>query len=271
MRPVVAILVQGGMGSAVGARLASEGLLVKTPLSGRSVSSVARAEAAGMTNASLEEIAQCDIILSIVPTAQALNIAEQLAPHLSASRNKPVYVDCNAVSPSTPHKIAGALEKTGCVFVDAAIIGLPPKPEGASPKFFACGPGFQAFDALSKFGLDVRFVDGPIGTASTLKMCYGGITKGVIAVGAAMVLAASRSGVAAALLAELSARQAALTASYRKSIPDMLPKAGRWIAEMEEISAFVGVDSAESKVYAGLAEFYRSLASGDDEAQEQCR
>ena len=51
---------------------------------------------------------------------------------------------------------------------------------------------------------------GPIGAASAMKMSYAGITKGFTALGAAMMLAASRAGTAEALKAELSASQPAL-------------------------------------------------------------
>ena len=271
MKPVVAILAQGGMGAAIGARLVTNGVVVKTPLAGRSAASVERAMAAGMQDASLAEIAECDIVLSIVPPADALAVAEKLAPSLSTSGGQAVYVDCNAVNPETLRQIAAVIGKTGCNFVDSGIIGLPPKTGGGSPKFFACGEGLPAFQTLSAFGLDIRPVDGPVGAASTLKMCYGGITKGVIAVGAAMILAASRSGVAKELFDELSASQATLVGSFAKSLPDMLPKAGRWVAEMQEISAFVGDQSAEGAVYAAFADFYRRQSKTDAGAHEQTR
>ena len=43
-------------------------------------------------------------------------------------------------------------------------------------------------------------MDGPIGAASAIKMSFGGITKGLIAIGSAMVLAAHRAGVAEACM-----------------------------------------------------------------------
>jgi len=269
MKPTVAILAQGGMGAAIGAQLVTHGLTVKTPLAGRSAASIERARTAGMVDASLVEIAECDILLSIVPSADALAVAEKFAGALSASAKKPVYVDCNAINPQTLRKIAGVIAKTGCPFVDAGIIGLPPKPGGNSPKFFACGDGFETFKTLSSFGMDVRHVEGPVGAASTLKMCYGGITKGVIAVGAAMILAAARSGAGKALFDELSSSQSNLVASYARSLPDMLPKAGRWIGEMQEISAFVGSQSPEGDVYSAFADFYKRLSGGDADAQEE--
>jgi L-threonate 2-dehydrogenase len=59
-------------------------------------------------------------------------------------------------------------------------------------------------------GLDIRIVGGGMGAASALKMSYAGITKGLTALGAAMMLGATRAGVAEALHAELAASQPAL-------------------------------------------------------------
>ena len=67
MKPVLAVIAAGGMGSAVGERLAENGVRVLTSLEGRSAASAARAKAAGMIAASDPEIATADIVLSIVP------------------------------------------------------------------------------------------------------------------------------------------------------------------------------------------------------------
>ncbi|MBV9249962.1 MAG: NAD(P)-dependent oxidoreductase, partial [Acetobacteraceae bacterium] len=123
MKPTVVVIAPGMMGSGVGRRLADNGIEVRTSLAGRSEASKARAEAAGMRDASDEQIAACDIILSIVPPGDALGLAERLAPVLRAAPRKPVYVDCNAVNPATVLRIARVVQETGAAFVDGGIIG----------------------------------------------------------------------------------------------------------------------------------------------------
>ena len=56
---------------------------------------------------------------------------------------------------------------------------------------------------LRTLGLDLRQIDGTIGAAAALKMSYAGINKGVIAIGTAMLLAASRSCASTGLYQEL--------------------------------------------------------------------
>jgi 3-hydroxyisobutyrate dehydrogenase-like beta-hydroxyacid dehydrogenase len=260
MNPVVAVIAPGAMGAPVGKRMAEHGLKVLTSLQGRSAATVARASAAGMTAASDEEIAGADFILSILPPGDALPLAQRFAPTLAASNSKPVFVDCNAISPPTVARIAAAIAPTGCPFVDAGIIGAPPRPDYAGPTFYASGADAPRFAALGRFGLAIRVLEGPLSAASALKMSYGGITKGITAIAAAMFLAASRGGSADALFRELKESQPQLLAWFSRQIPNIYSKAYRWVAEMEEVSDFAGDNAASKDMYAAVAEFYQHLA-----------
>jgi L-threonate 2-dehydrogenase len=260
MSPVVAIIAPGAMGAGVGKRLTSHGVRVLTALVGRSEATVARAREAGMTAASDGEIAAADFILSILPPGEALALAQYFAPTLSASNAKPIYVDCNAINPATVERVAAAIAPTGCPFVDAGIIGPPPKGEDGGPRLYASGAAAPRFATLRAFGLDVRVLEGPPNAASALKMSYAGITKGTQAIGAAMMLAAVRGGSAAALFDELSFSQKEMLAQFKRQLPTMPAKAYRWIAEMQEIAGFVGDDPAARELYEGAAHFYERIA-----------
>jgi 3-hydroxyisobutyrate dehydrogenase-like beta-hydroxyacid dehydrogenase len=259
MQPVVMIIGAGAMGSGVGRRLAEQGVTVTCPLAGRSEASVARARSAGMRAAKDSEAAEADFVLSIIPPGNAVATAQRFAPILATSSKKPIFVDCNAVNPDTIERVASAIAPTGCSFVDAGIIGGPPK-EGYGPTFYASGPRAVDFAALANFGLTIRLLDGPVGAASALKMSYAGITKGLQALGAAMMLAASRAGTADDLRAELEQSQPLLLGWFTRQIPSMYSKAYRWVAEMDEIAAFVGEDQAAHAIFGGTARLYERLA-----------
>src|SRR5688572_25067303 len=139
MDPTVAIVSQGAMGAGVGARLVERGLRVITSLAGRSEASAKRAKAAGMVAVSDQECVQADFFLSICPPSDAPALAERMAALIAAGSKKPIYVDCNAVSPPTKVAIRNATPKPGAPFVDVGIIGLPPR-EGHSPALHAPGP-----------------------------------------------------------------------------------------------------------------------------------
>jgi 3-hydroxyisobutyrate dehydrogenase-like beta-hydroxyacid dehydrogenase len=263
MQPVVAVIAPGMMGGAVGARLVENGIEVRTILSGRSEATLARAKAAGMVDASDEQIVASDIILSILPPGDALGLAERLAPVLRAATKKPIYVDCNALDPATVVRISRVVQETGATFVDGGIIGGPPRP-GYSPKIYLSGDAASRVAELTEYGLQMPIQPGPIGAASAMKMSYAGITKGFTALGAAMMLAASRAGTADDLRAELSSSQPALFGWLTRQVPGMYSKAYRWVAEMEEIAQFVGEDPAARNFYEGAARLYQRLAADFD-------
>ncbi len=260
MTPVVAVIAPGMMGAAVGKRLVDNGVKVLTSLTGRSNETAARAKAAGLTAVGDEEIATSDFFLSILPPGDALSLVERFALALKASNAKPVYVDCNAINPATVERVAAALAPTGCPFVDAGIIGSPPKPGDAGPRIYASGPAAARFASLRQYGLDIRLLDGALSAASALKMSYAGITKGTQAIGAAMMLAATRAGSADALFKELQGSQKEMLAWFQRALASMPPKAYRWVAEMHEIAGFVGDDPTASELYQGAAHFYERIA-----------
>jgi 3-hydroxyisobutyrate dehydrogenase-like beta-hydroxyacid dehydrogenase len=262
----VAVVAQGSMGSGVGKRLHERGATVRTLLSGRSAKSAERARAAGMQPAADEKalLDGADILLSILPPNRAEDLARQLAPALTALSKKPVYVDCNAVSPQTVERIAAIIAPTGADFVDAGIIGGPPR-EGYSPAIYASGPAVPKTAILRDWGIDWRPMDGPIGAASGLKMSYAGITKGTTAIAAAMLLGAARFGCGEALIAELSKSQPDMLKRMRGSIPGMYDKAYRWVGEMEEISDFLGTNKPSADMYAAIARLYEFLAAAEAE------
>ena len=264
MTPVVAVIAPGMMGAAVGKRLVDNGVKVLTSLKGRSAETATRAKAAGMAAAGDEEIAACDFILSILPPGDAVALAERFQPALKASNAKPVYVDCNAINPKTVDRVAAVIAPTDCPFVDSGIIGSPPKPGDAGPRFYASGPAAPRFATLRQYGLDVRVLDGAMSAASALKMSYAGITKGTQAIGAAMMLAATRAGSADALFAELSSSQKEMFAWFKRGLALMPPKAYRWVAEMHEIAGFVGEDPTAHELYEGAAHFYERIAEDFD-------
>lgn len=258
----VAIVSPGAMGAAVGARLVANGVRVVTP-TGRSAASERRAVEAGLSFVDPSALGAVDFVFSIVPPSQAMEAAKRLAPIVGAAANPPLFVDWNAVSVGRVREVEAIVVEAGGRFADGSIIG-PPKADGPGPVLYASGAAANALLRLENKGIRFAFMDAEVGAASALKMSYAGITKGLTALGAAMLLAADRAGCSPALLSELAASQPQLLASFRKGIPDMFPKARRWAPELEEIAAFVGPERTESGIYASIAAFYRHLAEDND-------
>jgi hypothetical protein len=102
-------------------------------------------------------------------------------------------------------------------------------------------------------------MDGKVGAASALKMCYGALNKGVVALGTAMALAAERAGISDSFRAELAESQVPLLNQLSRAVPDMLPKAYRWVAEFDEVAQFTGA-GPEAEIFEGIARLYDRIA-----------
>jgi 3-hydroxyisobutyrate dehydrogenase-like beta-hydroxyacid dehydrogenase len=272
MNPTVAVVAQGAMGAGIGGRLAERGLRVVTSLEGGSEASARRAAAAGMIPVSDQECARADYFLSIVPPSEAFSTVERMAALIGPGNKKPIYVDCNAVSPPTKVRIGEVAAKAGAPFVDVSILGLPPRPDYDGPTMIASGADSDKFVPLGDFGLRIRVIEGPVGAASAVKMSYAGITKGITALGSMIMLAATRAGVAAEVRSELERSHPYFVKNFQRAVPDMFDKAYRFVGEMEEIADFVGEDPSARQMYLAFADFYRRMtadvAGAHDEADK---
>jgi L-threonate 2-dehydrogenase len=204
-------------------RLREAGARVLVSLNGRSAASVDRVRCAGLEAVHDDQRLTdgIDCILSIVPPAAALEIAERLSTPLRNAASPPPFADCNAISPTTMHRIERLLDPLPVI--DAGIIGGPPLPgsqdPSAGPRFYASGPPAHRLAALTRYGLDIAVMDAPIGAASGLKLAYAGLTKGFTALAAAIVTAASRDGLAEAFAGRTRARPAAISRPHRSLSP----------------------------------------------------
>jgi 3-hydroxyisobutyrate dehydrogenase-like beta-hydroxyacid dehydrogenase len=264
MSLTVAIVAPGNMGAGIGQRLSEHGATVLTSLTGRSKASAERAAKARMQATDDAQLMQADIFLSIVPPGEAIALAQRFAPLLERANKKPVYVECNAVNPTTMMRIAEVVTATRAQFVGGCIIGPPPVPGSANTKLYVSGPTAQDILKLNDYGLIVRLVEGSLTAASSLKMSYAGITKGFTALAAAMMLAATREGSVDALKKELGESQAPLQAWLARQMPAMYGKAYRWVAELDEIAGFVGEELPEHEMFAASARLYERIAADLD-------
>jgi 3-hydroxyisobutyrate dehydrogenase-like beta-hydroxyacid dehydrogenase len=258
----VAILAPGDMGHAVGAVLRQGGLRVISNLAGRSPLTADRARRAGIDAVADDAtlVREADIVLSIVPPAEALGTARRVAAAMRTTGAKPLYADCNAIAPPTAREIGEIITGAGAPYVDAGIIGQPPKIGQKNTRIYASGPAASRLAALSAHGLDVRVVDGGIGAASALKMCYASMTKGLLAVMAEAFITAERLGVSAPLRAEMQMSNADTLRRAESGLPTVTYKAYRWVAEMEEIAATFADAGLTPQMFQGAAEVFQFIA-----------
>jgi 3-hydroxyisobutyrate dehydrogenase-like beta-hydroxyacid dehydrogenase len=243
------------MGHAVGRVLRAAGLRIITCLEGRSERTVARAAEAGMIAVADDRTLVCeaDVILSILPPADAVAMAERLAGAVRETETDLLYVDCNAIAPQTTRTIRDLLLTVGARYVDGGIIGGPPASGSRPTRLYLSGADAPALTRLETPELQVRVLGSSIGDASGLKMCYASLTKGLTALATEALTAASALGLDEQLRSELQESQGQMRSWIERTIPAMPPKAGRWIGEMEEIAATFGAVGLPPELMLGAA------------------
>ncbi len=251
----VGIMSVGDMGAGFGDVLSQNGIDVYTCLAGRSDLTRQRAREAGFVDTpDLEAlVSQIDLLISVLVPSEATQLAEDVAAAMIRTGARPAYADANAISPQTVTKIEAIIRDARANFIDAGIIGGPPR-GGYSPRIPCSGPDTAIFEALSNHALNVRVVGQGIGQASALKMVYAASTKGTTALWTELLTAARMLGLEDELRAELG--ENATLAQQQRGIPSMPNRARRWVGEMEEIAAtFEGIGMTP-KMLLGAADMY---------------
>ena len=255
----VGILSPGDMGAAIGRVLCDHGLEIVTCLEGRSELTRLRAQEAGFREVGSHDelVAAVDLLLSVLVPAEAVALAARVAASLRRTGARPVYADCNAIAPQTVTGIARLITEAGATFIDAGIIGPPPRAGSTSTRFYCSGPDTGALEALGGYGLDVRVVGPQIGQASGLKMVYAASTKGTTALWTELLVAARALGLDEALAGEFALSRSEVAGQLIGQIPSMPRRARRWVGEMEEIAATFDALGLTPQLLQGAADIFR--------------
>ena len=258
----VAILSPGDMGHAVGQRLRENELDVITCLAGRSDRTRALADKAGIRDVpTMEELVeQSDLIMSMTVSAAVSSLCREVAGALTATSADTLFAECNAISPQLVRELEPVITGAGGRFVDVSIIGGPPRP-GYSPHFYVSGGQASQFEQLNDFGLTVLKLDGAVGQASGIKMCYAAMTKGSWALYSELLMAAELMGLTEPLLAEFQSGQQAVLQRMERTLPTVPARSRRWVSEMEEIRDTFAHLGMTPQLFEGVAEMYRLIGS----------
>lgn len=183
-------------------------------------------------------LGEADIILSLVTADQAGRAAEFYGRHL---RKGSVWCDMNSVSPQTKRGAAPFVESAGAAYVDVAV--MAPVDKGLSvPLLLAGAAADRAGSLLAALGFaNIRTVGEEVGRASAIKLCRSVMVKGLEALTAEMVLAATQAGVLDEVLASLDASEKAVSWQTRAdyNLDRMLIHGGRRSEEMREAATML--------------------------------
>ncbi len=258
----VAILSPGDMGHAIGQLLRENELRVLTCLAGRSSRTKELSEKAGITDVpSINELVeQSDVLMSVTVSEAVPGLCREISDAVKATGTDLLFAECNAIAPELSKEMEGVLKSGGARYVDASIIGGPPR-NGSSPRVYASGDNVAEFLQLRDFGLDVRDLGPQLGRASGIKMCYAAMTKGTTALHAELLIAAEKMGLTEEVMAEFAGSQPAVVARMEGWMPGMPAKSRRWVSEMEEIEKTFSDLGLTPNIFKGVADMYRMIGS----------
>ncbi|KAI8217424.1 hypothetical protein K4K53_009202 [Colletotrichum sp. SAR 10_77] len=292
----IGVISIGDMGVGIAKLLIAKGFEVATNVKGRSEDTIQRARDAGveLIDSDFDLASQCAAVLSVVPPRDAEATADRIIDALQGTtRPVPLYfIDMNAVAPSTCKSMAAAFTRSRvpAVFIDACIIGAPPRLRSAPnagtnvssssapptedgddwvvPGMPMSGPdtlvdfpgGAEGLGARLSAVLGGKHISPEIGAASGLKMCFASMSKGFTAIATQSFTTASRLGVLDNLREELSARLPTHLQFAEKGVTTMPPKAYRWVREMEEISKTHSEEGGFGpEMFLGAAGIYKAV------------
>src|SRR4051812_47429227 len=271
----IGVTSPGDMGQAIAMRLKAAGFEVFAALEGRSARTAELGRKAELTDVgSMEKLVEtCDAIFSVLNPGMAVHNAREAAAAMTAQKRKLIYVDCNAIAPQTGLEIEKLISVAGGTFIDASIIGPPPRGK-AKTNLYVSGPkAAELAEQIKDEQLGVRVVGAKIGEASAVKMCYAALAKGTLALGMELLITARKLGVENALEQEFRESQPDIYDWVVRRCVTMPPKAHRWVPEMNEIAkTFEGV-GLTPRILLGAADMFEEIAKTPlgRESPEQAR
>ena len=124
-------------------------------------------------------VSGADIILSVNWASVARDVAAEVASKLHPGQ---LFADMNTAAPQLKREIAPIIDKTGALFVDAALMD-PVPPKGLGTQVYASGSGAKRFaELMTPLGMPVTYLDAEPGDAATHKLVRSIMYKGVAAV-----------------------------------------------------------------------------------------
>jgi 3-hydroxyisobutyrate dehydrogenase-like beta-hydroxyacid dehydrogenase len=186
-----------------------------------------------------EALEGAQVVLSLVTADQAVAAAQSVAPLLPQGA---LFLDMNSVAPGTKQAAAAAVGAHGGRYVDVAVMAPVDPARLNVPLLLAGGDAAEAMALADALGFaKTRVVGDRIGQASAIKLCRSVMVKGLEALTAEMVLAASAAGVLDEVLASLDASEKAVSWRTRAdyNLDRMLQHGRRRAAEMAESAAML--------------------------------
>ncbi|MGO4744097.1 DUF1932 domain-containing protein [Serratia quinivorans] len=142
------------------------------------------------------------LVFSAVTAANTLAVAQQCA---SLLRPGQTFLDLNSAAPNTKRAAAEAVNASGALYVEVAVMAPVPPKRLRTPLLLGGSAAEVTRDRLTALGFNCQVYSTNIGEASAIKMCRSVMIKGLEALTTECLLAAQRYGVEQPVLESLHA------------------------------------------------------------------
>lgn len=263
----VGFLHPGEMGAALAVVVAAAGHTALWAGAGRSAQTHERAAAAGLVDAgTVAALAGCcDVLVSVCPPHAALAVARAVA----TAGYRGLYVDANAIAPSTVQAIRALLAEAGCTsFADAALVGPPPRlplqPGRSVTQLLLCGPARAQVSTLFEGpALTVVDLGDEAGRASALKLCHSAWHKSLLALEASTWALADHWQLLAEFDQLLARRDEGAARPRAEAVRRLRTKAWRFAGEMLELATMLDDAGLPAAMAQGGAAVFERAAQTD--------
>jgi 3-hydroxyisobutyrate dehydrogenase-like beta-hydroxyacid dehydrogenase len=206
-----------------------------------------------------EAVDSAELVFCTVTADQAVAAAEAAAPHLAPGG---FWCDLNSCAPSSKRRAAEAIEAAGGRYVDVAVMSAVHPKLNMTPLLIS-GPHAETIaPLLAALPMAPRVIVGEVGAASSIKMIRSVMVKGLEALTAECLLAATAAGVAEEVLGSLMRSHPGTNwpeqAAY--NFERAMVHGERRAAEMEEVTRTLADLGVPNRMASAVIEWQRSIA-----------
>jgi len=257
-----AVLYPGEMGCAVAKVLVAAGWSVCTHLWGPSLTCRGDAEAAAITNlGSLDEaVRSCEVVISLVPPAAAVDTAKAAADAARRSGRHLLYLDANSIGPSTMAAVAAACDDAGLDCLDGSFIGSAAD-LGRRTRLYLSGARASEIAAIMPETFRATALGPKIGAASSFKLAFAGFNKGLVALFLDVLEAGAAAGRPDELLQCLREFYPGTMETLERLLPSYPLHAGRRAEEMDELAQWLASEGRPSPCAEAARDVLRRAAA----------
>lgn len=251
----IALFHPGAMGSRLAGELVTAGHDVAWVPSGRSAESASRAAAEGFSGLSFDEaVGTAELVLCSCAPQGAVAVARVVG----ATGFSGVYVDANPLSPQSLREATESLPSA--TFVDAGVVGPPPRPGGFTHLMLSGDAAGLVSDLYAGSQVTPLVVGAEVGAASAAKSAFALYNKGRLALAELARGLARQHGVLDALEAQAGRPDSSSLADGPR-VDGLREVAWRWGPEFDELAGTLDAAGLEGDALRGLRQVWTRLAS----------